>query len=353
MKTDELGAQILVAVKTPEGQAAIKTFAEVCNDIWQKAEACSKTYDWSKIPPEGLIKLRVEGLEKQLEIVMSVPEDLRQFATVGNCKLFWMLSILLTEAEPFDKLQDDIALIQIGRRCNEEIVRRELENPTGLRLLQLKAQQDYGIPPVEKDESGNVESYVLKKLLDDLRPTARFWLPQEAKSHQPEAKDEISQETITEILNKLRAVDWKDVLVQVIAGKLEDLGKAAEYDLIGELRKQTKKREIPSDRLQSLDVEIHLDDGDTIPLADTIGETNIDIEFIEELTASQKEKLRNLLGKTAFRVFEFQYEYYRLNREEAPISAIKKQLGYVKETISRARRKIKENREEIEKILSG
>jgi len=315
MKTDVV-PQILVAVKTPEGQAVIKTFAGICNDIFQKAEACSKTYNWSVVPHEIIIEMRIAGLEKECEIDMSLPDE-----PPGNCRLFWMLHTLLTESEPFEKLEDDIALIQIGRRCNEEIVRRELENPTGLRLLQLKAQQDYGIPPVEKDESGNVESYVLKKLLDDSRPTA-FWLPQEAKSHQSEAKDEISQETITEILNKLREVDWKDVLVQVMEGKFEYLRKAAEYDLIGELRKQTKKREIPPDKLQSLDVEIQLDDGDTVPLANTIGETNIDIEFIEELTASQKEKFKNLLGKTAFRVFEFQYEYYRLNREEAPISAI-------------------------------
>ena len=36
MKTDEL---ILALLQTPEGRAAIKEFAEVCNDIWQKAEA--------------------------------------------------------------------------------------------------------------------------------------------------------------------------------------------------------------------------------------------------------------------------------------------------------------------------
>jgi len=344
MKTNELVAEILIAVKTPEGQAAIKTFAELCNDIWQKAETCSKTFDWSGIPPEGLIKLRVEGLEKECEIDMSVPDE-----TPGNCRLFWMLRTLLTEAEPFDKLEDDIALIQIGLRCAEEIAQRELENPIGLRLIELKAQRDYkdyGISPPEPNPLGE-----LLKLLR--RGTGRFFLPQEAMSHQDEAKDEVFFETITEGLNKLREVDWKDVLVQVIEGKLEYLGKAAEYDLIDELRKQTKKREIPTDKLQSLDVEIQLDDGDTIPFADTIGGTNIDIEIIEELTASQKEKIKNLLGKIAFRVFEFRHEYYRLNREEAPISTIKKQLGYVKETISRAKNKIKENREEIEKILSG
>ena len=114
-KTDVV-PQILVAVKTPEGQAAIKTFAEMCNDIWQKAEDCSKTYDWSKIPPEILIEMRIAGLEKECEIDMSVPDE-----TPGNCRIFWMLRTLLTEAEPFEKLEDDIALIQISLRCRRRV----------------------------------------------------------------------------------------------------------------------------------------------------------------------------------------------------------------------------------------
>jgi hypothetical protein len=74
--------------------------------------------------------------------------------------------------------------------------------------------------------------------------------------------------------------------------------------------------------------------------------------FLEELTDTQRKKLKDLLGKTAARVCEFIYDYRREYGTIPKPGEIREALGYkAPKTISEALNKIYENEEEIQKIF--
>jgi len=341
MKTDELLPKILVAVKTPEGRAAIKTFAGMYNEIWQKAEACSKTFDWGVIPSEILIKLRVIGLEEQLKIVQSVPEKLREIATPGDCKLYVALRTVIFEG--WQSLEDTFAKLLIGLRCAEVIAKRELKTPIGRWLLQLMALEDFDIAPVEKDESGRVESYILEQLLNELRPEMQLQFPQEAKSHQSETKDEVAHTLISKALNELRELDIEEVLLRVVSGELEKLKQANLRDSIDEVRYQTAKKRMPSGEFQSL--------GNKVQMLEVLAAEHESLQtqprnIRSQLTASQKKTLREFLGETELKIFESFYNHPDFTQEE-----VAEHVGCTQSKVSKARRKFRRFEEKIKKIL--
>lgn len=112
------------------------------------------------------------------------------------------------------------------------------------------------------------------------------------------------------------------------------------------------KRTPPGGEELFLDELIETDNGKKIPRIDTIPAPPVEVAFLEELTDTQRKKLKGLLGKTAARVCEFIYDCRREYGKIPKPGEIREALGdKAPETISRALKKICENGEEIQKIL--
>jgi hypothetical protein len=109
------------------------------------------------------------------------------------------------------------------------------------------------------------------------------------------------------------------------------------------------KRTPPGGEELSRDELIEIDDGEETPRINNIPAPQI--EMLEELIDAQRKKLKDLLGKTAARVCEFIYNYRRECGKIPKPGEIREALGYAPAVVSRARKKICENGEEIQKIL--
>jgi hypothetical protein len=326
--------------QTEEPQQFLQLLEQCLHEIYSGVN----TLDLSKFPTERILD-RIRNGDHIAGDFYNAISEYQQSKAVDAPLLFILLHLATV-------------MLQIQFRYIGEIASRLLKMPIGLRILQLKAWEDSGIAPVEKDESGNVESYVLKKLLEQLRTaTWKLWLPQEAKSHQEEGKDEISHILITTKLNELREFDFDDALLQAISGKIE-LRHAANFDVIDELHKQTGPMRNPEGGFEYMDAagERKNEALKLEILANESLQTQPNEEIEEEFTQEQREQLEQLLGETGLKIFEYRYHSEITGHGEKKIIA--QALGIAESTVgiyigTKNRIGIIEaNAEKIQKILN-
>lgn len=332
--------------QTEEAQQYLQLLRQSSHEIYSGVN----TLDLSSFSPEQLLD-RIQNSEYiALDLYHAISETQRRFYGGDVAPFFIFLHIATV-------------FCQILRRYIEEIMRRLEKMPIGFRILQLKALDDFGIAPVEKDESGNVESYVLKKLLDQLRTASRqLWLPQEATSHQKEGKDEIFLTLITTKLNELREVDFDDAILQAISGKIELLRRAANLDVIDEIRRQTAPIRNPEGGFEYMDAVGEGKNGNMTSMLELLEAEYEPLqtqpeEFDEGITQEQREQLEALLGETGLEIFEYRYQHPEIAGQHGEKKIIAQALGIAESTVGRyiSTQKrigiIEANAEKIQKIL--
>lgn len=305
--------------------------------------------DLSKFPTERILDRIRNGDHIALECYNAISES--QKSTSVDALLLLILWHIAT------------VMLQIQFRYIGEIASRLLKMPIGFRILQLKAWEDSGIPPVEKDESGKVESYVLTKLLEQLRTaTWQLWLPQEAQSHQEEGKDGISHMLITTKLNELREVDFDDALLQAISGNIELLRRAEKTDVIDKIREQTGPSQNPEGGFEYMDAVGERKNGTLTSMLEILEEdeslqTQPNEEIDEGITQEQREQLEQLLGKTGLNIFEYRHRHPEITGHGEK-KIIAQALGIAESTVgiyTGTKKRIgiiEANAEKIKKILN-
>jgi len=313
----------------------ISTIFDYLNEYWKILHQGFKSFNWKGVEAYQLLATQERAWHFLHQMFLEIPDSLKPKANFADARFVHTLCLFLEKplADAFEQIGREMQLIQCGLWCSYEFKKRCRENPIGHRTALLKMSRDYDFPL----SAGAIYG----ALLASLRPFLnRLWLPHEAKSHQQDGKDAVIHTSITKLINTLDHPP-REVFKKVIEGQLEKLGRTVRNDAISELRKQTAAKRQPASGIQSLEEHIQ-------PIGITLQSENEPEALKEEprLTAQKQERLREVLGSTAFKIFEIQLADASLTAQQ-----IANLLDLSPKTINRNRQKIREHRSVIETII--
>ena len=359
-----------IAFQNEDDQKWATTISNVTNKFWEIIQSKFESFEPDRIDVDHLWAAQGWALNKIEEMFLEVPSELRDQANFADARLWYTLNLFgtLSHEQAFEKIVEEMQLLQYGMRSIYECRKRYEENHIGKQIVQLRASRDPRFP-CSQDK-------LWKKLLTDLRPALwQFYLPNQAKNNPNEHRDDIITDTITKIHNSLIDHSITESIRKSIKGEFEYLPRTVKNAARSKRRNQKAQKRQPEEGFLSLDDEIKQSDGSKTPIIELlvsekkVGTTSIEQllslvlerqdEIVSTLSHGRSEKESLEIGQRCFKVFVLRLQEYTI-KEIAQIFNESENGGIEEQNLSAIERKVKrdlsviqKSKKEIERILYG